>query len=694
MFRDLHFAIKKIRTGIALLTIAGSYLYAQQWENVGGVQNVSAGGSSFNNLVVDNTGNYYLSYYDVSVAKGSVQKFDGATWSYLGGSAGVTTGTATYNSLSINPSGSSLYYTNQLGYPGTGMEVRLYSGSLWSQLPKATDSSVNYQASAVSQDNILFTYGSYGSGTVKRYMNGGWEQVGNAGFSSGAEFAEMVIGTNNMVYTSNVSGGIKVYQNSTGADSSQNWTLVGGAAVDAASSGEQYNSDIALDGSNTIYVAYVSNSAGGRKLNVKKFDGNSWVQVGNANFSDGRVQHVALAVTSSGTPYVVASRFEDDNLLRNTVYKLDASQNWTAFGGDFISDGEAKYNDLAIDKIHNYLVLAYSDGATKVKRISITNTTNPQTCSNTDPGNNPGDVGCVSFTYQGQQVAYTTVRGGDGKVWLQQNLGSSQVATSVDDATSYGDLFQWGRWDDGHQLRNSSVTFAPTPNNPEGVAAAAGAFIAGSPAWWAGFAATDQWSAGSASQASQSVGIDPCKAIGTDWKMPSVADWTAIVGAEGINSPANAFASRLKLPAGGSRSSSTGDFSFVGQRGYYWSSDTSTSGGKYLYVGTAIGNPSAGAMRGQGSAVRCVKPSSALSTSEVTLNKASVGIYPNPTKGLLYIKADSNVENVNVTNAVGQRMNVSFSNNQVDMTGLSNGVYIVELKLKNGQIISKKIIKN
>ncbi|MDR3026759.1 T9SS type A sorting domain-containing protein [Chryseobacterium sp.] len=692
MFRDLHFAVQKIRTGLSLLTIAGSCLYAQQWENVGGIQDVSAGGSSFNNLVIDNSGNYYLSYYDVSVARGSVQKFNGNSWSYLGGSAGVTTGTATYNSLSISPNGNSLYYTNQLGYPESGMEVRLFTGSLWSQLPNVTDNTVNYQASAVSFDNILFTYGSYGSGTVKRYAAGSWEQVGNAGFSGGAEFAEMVIGTNDMVYTCNVSGGLKVYQNSTGAGPLQNWTLVGGAAADASSSGEQYNADIALDGSNTIYVAYVSNSAGGKKVNVKKFDGNAWVQVGNANFSDGKVQHVALAVTESGKPYVVASRFENDNFLRNTVYKLDDSQNWVAFGGDFVSDGEAKYNDLAIDKAHNYLVLAYSENTTKVKRISLT--LNPQTCSNTDPGTNAGDVGCVSFMYRGQQVAYSTVRGADGKIWLQQNLGSTQVASSIADANSYGDLFQWGRWDDGHQLRNSQTAQAPSLNTPEGIAAAGGAYIIGSPAWWAGFASSDTWNGITASQANASTGVDPCKAIGADWRMPSQADWTALVGAEGIGNPATAYSSNLKLPAGGYRSSSDGNFTFVGQRGYFWSSDTSSLGAKYLYIGSTIANPSAGAMRGQGSSVRCIKPSSSLGTSDIRLNNAVTGMYPNPTKGILTVKSDSAIDKVNVVNAVGQKMNVQFSDNQINMTELPSGLYIVELRLKNGQSVSKKIIKD
>ncbi len=692
MFRDLHFAIQKISKGLALLTTAGSSLCAQQWENVGGVQNVSAGGSGYNNLVIDNSGNYYLSYYDVSVAKGSVQKFNGSSWSYLGGTAGVTTGIATYNSLSVSPNGNSIYYTNQLSYPGSGMEVRLFTGSLWSQLPNATDSAVNYQASAVSSDNIIFTYGSYGSGTVKRYFGGAWEQVGNSGFSGGAEFAEMVIGTNNMIYTCNVSGGLKVYQNSTDAGPSQDWSLVGGGAVAAASSGEQYNADIALDGANTIYVAYISNSGEGKKLNVKKFDGSSWIQVGNANFSDGKVQHIALAVTGSGTPYVVASRFENDNFLRNTVYKLDDSQNWIPFGGDFVSDGEAKYNDLAIDKSQNYLVLAYSDDTTKVKRISLN--LNPQTCSNTDPGANTGDIGCVSFMYRGQQVAYTTVRGADGKIWLQQNLGSTQVASSAADANSYGDLFQWGRWDDGHQMRNSQVVQAPSPNTPEGTGATGGGYIAGSPAWWAGFASGDTWTGVSVADVNASVGVDPCKAIGADWKIPSQADWSALVGSEGISNPATAYNSNLKLPAGGYRSSGNGDFTFVGQRGYFWSSDTSSLGGKYLYIGSTIANPAAGAMRGQGSSVRCVKPTSSLSTSEIKLKNAVAGIYPNPTKGILMVKADPGIDKVNIINAVGQRMNVQFSDNQINMTEFASGLYIVELKLKNGQIISKKIIKD
>ncbi|MDF2550926.1 MAG: C-terminal target protein [Chryseobacterium sp.] len=344
-------------------------LKAQQWENVGSAANVSAGGSSYNNLVVDGTGKYYLSYYDTSVSKGSVQKFEGSSWSYLGGTAGITTGIALYNSLSLDGLGN-VFYTNQ----GTGLEVRKFSGTTWSSLASATSNTVNYHASAVSPANVLFTYSSDGSGTVRRFVNNAWEQVGNVGFSSGATFAEMVIGTNNKVYTCNISSGVRVYENTTTATSTDNWIMVGGAIVDTSSSGEQYTSDIAIDGNNNLYVAYISNSTNGRKINVKKWNGTSWSQVGNANFSAKAVQHLAITVTSSGTPYVVASQWDssDGNHLKNTVYKFDnITDTWSAFGGNFVSDDQATYNDLAIDPVNNYLVLAYSQGTTKVKRISL-----------------------------------------------------------------------------------------------------------------------------------------------------------------------------------------------------------------------------------------------------------------------------------------------------------------------------------
>jgi uncharacterized coiled-coil DUF342 family protein len=45
-----------------------------------------------------------------------------------------------------------------------------------------------------------------------------------------------------------------------------------------------------------------------------------------------------------------------------------------------------------------------------------------------------------------------------GKIWMDRNLGATKVASSYDDSQSYGDLYQWGRGNDGHQCRNSTTT--------------------------------------------------------------------------------------------------------------------------------------------------------------------------------------------------------------------------------------------
>ena len=47
----------------------------------------------------------------------------------------------------------------------------------------------------------------------------------------------------------------------------------------------------------------------------------------------------------------------------------------------------------------------------------------------------------------------TVVNPVTGKVWLNRNLGATQVASSSTDTASYGDLYQWGRAADGHQVR-------------------------------------------------------------------------------------------------------------------------------------------------------------------------------------------------------------------------------------------------
>ena len=55
-------------------------------------------------------------------------------------------------------------------------------------------------------------------------------------------------------------------------------------------------------------------------------------------------------------------------------------------------------------------------------------------------------------------VAEGTVTSAGGQVWMNRNLGASRVAVSSTDTAAYGDLYQWGRLDDGHESRTSLTT--------------------------------------------------------------------------------------------------------------------------------------------------------------------------------------------------------------------------------------------
>lgn len=228
----------------------------------------------------------------------------------------------------------------------------------------------------------------------------------------------------------------------------------------------------------------------------------------------------------------------------------------------------------------------------------------------TDPDLTIGSTGSISFTYANESVQHTTVRAADGNIWSQQNLGSIHTATAADDADAFGDLYQWGRWQDGHQSRNSSTSSdVPSPNNPSGISTGNNNFFTSDPTWWDNGTTDDKWSAATPADTNEFNGCDPCKAMGEGWRLPTEAEWLAVMDNEGITNVATAFESNLKLTTAGARNSSGGLYN-AGIRGYYWSSTISATNpdfAKYLYYSNAIINPSAGAPRNQGSSVRCIK---------------------------------------------------------------------------------------
>ncbi len=253
-------------------------------------------------------------------------------------------------------------------------------------------------------------------------------------------------------------------------------------------------------------------------------------------------------------------------------------------------------------------VYVWSEGAwVPLKETVISNA--PGVCS--DPGPNTGDEGCVVFTYRNGPVIHKTVRAADGRIWLKQNLGSLRVAIALNDSMGYGHYFQWGRGDDGHQLRTSPSALTSTlpVNNPTGLPPGTDTFYRGTSTiadnWWQTGTTNDSVSA---NPPTANNGIDPCTALGAGWRLPTQAEWSAVVSAENITNTSTAYASTLKLTAPGQRARNTGNMSSMGTVAGYWSkTPQSDSYIYYLILMSSNADPTYNMYRGQGMSCRCIK---------------------------------------------------------------------------------------
>jgi uncharacterized protein (TIGR02145 family) len=200
----------------------------------------------------------------------------------------------------------------------------------------------------------------------------------------------------------------------------------------------------------------------------------------------------------------------------------------------------------------------------------------------------PGAIHC------GDVTEIVDVTSATGKTWMDRNLGASQAATDSTDALAYGDLYQWGRFADGHQCRNSGTTNTLSSTNTPGH----GNFILVSshPYDWRSTQNDNLW---------QGVnGINnPCP---SGYRIPTRTEWDSEHKSWNPKNAAGAFASPLKLPVAGNRKHSDGLFDQVGTTGTYWSSTVHTTNSYYLYFDNDSSVETTGS-RAQGRSVRCIK---------------------------------------------------------------------------------------
>ena len=162
-----------------------------------------------------------------------------------------------------------------------------------------------------------------------------------------------------------------------------------------------------------------------------------------------------------------------------------------------------------------------------------------------------------------KSVTYSTVKniaGETTKCWITSNLGATNQATAVSDATeaSAGWYWQFNR-KQGYKHDGTTRTPATT--------------------WVSSISENSNWTSAN----------DPCTIeLGSVWRIPTNTEWTNVDAGGSWSTWTGPWNSGLKLHAAGFLSSSTGVLTNRGSIGYYWSSTQfSSSNGSHLYFSSS-----------------------------------------------------------------------------------------------------------
>ncbi len=200
---------------------------------------------------------------------------------------------------------------------------------------------------------------------------------------------------------------------------------------------------------------------------------------------------------------------------------------------------------------------------------------------------------------------YGTVTTATGRIWLDRNLGATRVATSVTDAAGYGDYYQWGRPEDGHQtqyrINNNSSGFTNTKSSTS---------VPTNSLWIVPTDNSNDWlsTPDNTLWAGANPTTNPCP---VGFRIPTESEWEAERITWSSNKAAGAFASPLKLTIPGMLTgfgSSGATYTAKDSFGQYLTQSANTNGGaRYFGINGSNAWFDQNYYKWHGMSVRCIK---------------------------------------------------------------------------------------
>lgn len=374
-----------LRNSIGLALLAGfSFIHSsksngQTWQTVG-TEGFSASGSGVCNwqrLLIDRYNTPYLSFNDegfgTTSGQGTVMKFNGTSWVSVG-TPGFTQNFAHHSDFAFG-GGDTLYYSYADG-SSTAMSmaaVMMYNGTTWSSIGSSlTTGECQYSSLAVAANGTVYlgmidNGVTNGAMVVKKYSGGVWTDLGTMPVStaSGAAYADLALDKFDTVYVtyqdkSEAPGKVRVkkYNGST-------WVNVGDPmlALTGPGAGPAMDIYLAFDISNNPYVSYSHTFQGPPRISVQKFNGTTWELVGPAQFSSGQFETSLFSSMAlpKDAPYI---SYQHGGLgMKASVKKYNNTTSaWENVGTPAISSDVSAFTSIAVDGNGNVYV-AYFDQA-------------------------------------------------------------------------------------------------------------------------------------------------------------------------------------------------------------------------------------------------------------------------------------------------------------------------------------------
>ena len=300
----------------------------------------------------------------------------------------------------------------------------------------------------------------------------------------------------------------------------------------------------------------------------------------------------AITVKATGTGTITYSITGGDDASSFTIGSTTGAVTF-----DTAPDYETKTS-------YSFIVTATDDEGNSIEQ-TVTITVLNDLCTNGDEIWHLGTVYCPVAS------PYTE------RVWLDRNLGASQVCTAFDDAACCGDYYQWGRNADGHEKSDSSVTDVQATNVDD---TGHGDYIddVDDVDDWAKAADSDgslrsaNWSKTDGTSACP-VGyrvatIDELKAELLDADSAEIQKDSGEKAGNSDDRRINALNSFLKLPSSGSRSYDGSPVEGLGEWGDVWANSVDGSQSLIIEIDSGLVGWFREDSRAYGLSVRCLKP--------------------------------------------------------------------------------------